>query len=737
MNFIQNVCSNLLRRIHLLLLLSHRVCLRHPKTVLCLSLFSLLIGLGCASKLKMLLVIDDLIDKDFRTYSQLKSLNRNFIEKNNVYLIISTNDGPPKKAALCDLRKWIQDTVQFRGDVSRILTSFGVREVKSGHNQISLPAVLSFDCSRPDIAEDDKIRDGLQKIRSSPWGSVLTSKEADDVMVSIYLEDTLGENSRYGAFDISLVGSLMESFQKEFQSHHPEIQASWAGVGVFQYYLKIGYDQTNLLNLGTMLVLMFLFYYFFGTIKSSLLFLLTFLFALVPTYGGMALFGAPIDVLTNSLALMVLIASLEDFLFLSYVQMNGSHSGSVWRKPFRQLLVPSFFTSLSTVIGFGSLASADLEIVRRFGIWAAFASGMEFVAVFFFLPALATILPSSRLWTRKVNKVRFKFAESLKVRNIPRFLGLAALIVYGIGMAGANKLSISDAPQNIFPKDHIVRKTLDKIESSRGWQTDVSLVFADYKLKEKNQALLAEVVRDQMVKASENPYEIEEYLRRDIPVYRGDAVINMWDGSPLSRRLVNSIENSGRAVLYLGDTDIVAINNFADRVTKICNKACGLAGTLVSYGEFGERVLSTFTQSLMMSLVLVLFVLLFLVLALRQKNIFALLTSALWGPFMLLTIFVAFKIPIFYVTSIFASILIGLAGDNTIQYVFSNYRQRNQLGAEAFGGASLVLTFCMCCLSGVLFFAYFGPLKILGLLMIVGFIFSVIGDLWILKALRK
>lgn len=685
----------------------------------------------------MLLVIDDLIDKDFTTYSQLNSLNSNFIEKNNVYLIISAKEGVPRKAALCDLRKWIQDTVQHRGDVSRILTSFGVREVKSGHNELSLPPVLTFDCSQPDLPEDEKIREGLQKIRSSPWGSVLTSKDANDVMVSIYLDDTLGKDSRFGAFDISLVGSLMDSFEKQYLAHHPEIEASWAGVAVFQYYLKIGYDQTNMLNLGTVAVLFILFFYFFGTLKSSLLFLTTFLFALIPTYGGMALTGAPIDVLTNSLALMVLIASLEDFLFISYVQMNSGTSKSLWKRPFRQLLIPSFYTSLSTVIGFGSLASADLEIVRRFGIWAAFASGVEFFAVFYFLPALATQFPSLRVWTDPNRRSRFNYAESLKVRNIPKTLGFIALIVYVIGLAGAGHLSISDAPQNIFPKDHIVRKTLDKIETSRGWQTDVSLVFNDYQKKEVNEGILSEIAKDRLVKASENPYEIDAYLRKDLPSYRGDALINMWEGSPLSRRLINHSENTGRAILYLGDTDIVAINGLADRVANVCKENCYLSGTLVSYGEFGERVLSTFTQSLMMSLALVFFVLLFLVLALRQKNIFALLASALWGPFMLLTIFVIFRVPIFYVTSIFASILIGLAGDNTIQYIFANHRQKDQLGAESFGGASLVLTFCMCCLSSVLFFAYFGPLKLLGLLMIVGFSFSIIGDLWILKALRK
>jgi uncharacterized integral membrane protein (TIGR00697 family) len=43
-------------------------------------------------------------------------------------------------------------------------------------------------------------------------------------------------------------------------------------------------------------------------------------------------------------------------------------------KPFRRLLVPGFFTSLTTAIGFLSLASADFSVIRRFGVWAGFAA---------------------------------------------------------------------------------------------------------------------------------------------------------------------------------------------------------------------------------------------------------------------------------------------------------------------------------------------------------------------------
>jgi predicted RND superfamily exporter protein len=603
-----------------------------------------------------------------------------------------------------------------------------------------MPSMLKFNCSRPDFDESAQIKAALQNIRKSPWGTILTGKSANDIFFSFYLSDTLSADSRYGKFDNNIVGEIMSKFKSGFLPTHSDIEASWGGVGVFQYYLKEGYDQTAIINLGTVIILLGLFWFLFGTIRSGLLFLLSFLISMMPTYGGMALFKAPIDVLSNSLSLMVLIASLEDFIFVSHSQLteeNFKKSSKNWRKPFRQLLIPSFFTSLTTVVGFGSLAIADLDIVRRFGIWAAFAVGMEFFSVFYFLPALMQIFPSLRIWTKAGNQKRFAWAEKLKFAKIPRRFALFSLVIYAIGMLGANSLSISDAPANVFPKDHIVRTTLDKIEKSRGWQTEVSLVFNKHNNTKVNQEKLEKILQHPQIKGVENPFAIEDFVQADLPESRKSMVLSLWNNSPMAKRLVNDDDNKSRAILYLGSTDIVDINKLTKFANEICGNDCHLAGTLVSYGEFGERVLTTFMSSLTLSLIIVMLVLTYLIIATGQKEFFPMLASAMWGPFILLTVFIVFQIPIFYVTSIFASILIGLAGDNTIQYIFANSRGHNLQGSEKLGGASLILTLCMCAISTALFFSYFGPLRFLGVLMILGFIFAVIGDLFIFRSLRS
>ncbi len=734
MNKIQNICQSILRQLHYILLRAQRISLTFPKSTLAFFIAMLLTGGFFSGQLKMLLLIDDLIDPDFATYQQLKDLNENFIDKNNLYVIFRPqNNASLSKDALCDIQAWTQNLVKERRDLVRVLSTFGVRKAVHQDQKLNFEPLLKFDCSNRSLDESQNIQNGFTELALSPWAQVLTSLKADDVLVSIFIADTL-KDSRTGSFDTNIVQELMNDFEQQVQIKHPEIKPLWSGVSTFQYFLKKGYDQTGLLNILTAVVILILFRIIFQTWLSGFLFLLSYLFALIPTYGAMAYFNAPIDVLTNSLALMVLIASIEDFLFIAYLQSIEKKS---WRNPFRRLLVPGFFTSLTTAIGFLSLASADFSVIRRFGVWAGFAAMLEFATVFFLLPAILTIFPKLRPFTGGNIKNRFTKIEALKEKNLPVWLGIAAVILILVGPIGASHLLVSDAPERIFSSSHVVRTTVQEVERSRGWQTEVSLIFHQHAAKESNQKSLDQISKIPIVKAIENPYRIQEYVKGDTGTSIARTLDTLWSLTSVSKRLVNPNNDESRAILYLNKTDIVEINKFRDQVEKICQGQCHLAGTLVSYGEFGERVLSTLMSSLGLSLVLVSIVLSFLILALKKEGFLPLILSAVWGPLALLALFVILRIPIFYVTSIFASILVGLAGDNTIQYLFSSSKGTYSDGIKKLGSASILLTLTMCGLSCVLFGSMFEPMKILGALMIAGFIFALIGDLWLLKSFSQ
>ena len=97
--------------------------------------------------------------------------------------------------------------------------------------------------------------------------------------------------------------------------------------------------------------------------------------------------------------------------------------------------------------------------------------------------------------------------------------------------------------------------------------------------------------------------------------------------------------------------------------------------------------------------------------------------------------FVAFKVPIFYITSMFASILVGLAGDNSIQFIFSRARRGPLEGVQSLGASAVLIVLSMSALSTVMFFSHFAALQKLGVLMICGFFLMLFGDIAILRSL--
>jgi predicted RND superfamily exporter protein len=431
----------------------------------------------------------------------------------------------------------------------------------------------------------------------------------------------------------------------------------------------------------------------------------------------------------------VLVAALEDFLFICFVTQKGNTKN--WRSHYRHLLLPSFFTSVTTFIGFDALSAGELDIIRRFGSWSAFAAMTEWLIVFMVLPALLQVFPKLRVYTNTEPSKWVKKLDHLKLFAIPRYVALFSLALYAVGIIGAKTLVVQDAPHKIFSPDHAFRQSMDYIKESRGWITEVSLVFKDAHDEIFNESAIAQIKSQSGVLGVEDPFEVKKFLKHDLDKSNGTLAANLYESSFFAKRLISDDRNTARAIVYLEDTDIMHINALRTKTQEICESNCYLAGTLVSYGEFGTRVLSSFLDSLSLSIILVLLLLTFIGLALEQKHTFKLVISSIWGPMILLSGFVIFKIPISYITSVFVSLLVGMAGDNAIHYMFENHHKNNSQAYRDLGGASMMMTICMIAISASLFISIFAPMKTLGLLLIIGFILGILGDFWILDALQK
>lgn len=680
----------------------------------------------------MQMSIDDLVDPDFKTYKQLHELKDRFYDQDEIFVVIRTTDKQvPNQSQLCAVSAWIQETVDTRGDVIAVVSTLGVARPTETTQEYRAQPLIKLNCADRTLNDTTAIAKGLNEIKASPFRGTLTSEVADDVAILIYPSARVTASIK-GTFNPAIVDELQKSFQEKVLDRETNLTASWSGDGIFQYYLHRGYEHMPVLNLLMSFLIIIAFRLFFGTFRSSWIFLLVVTATTIPLYAGMALAGHPIDVLSSAISLMIFIGAIEDFIFLSHFMREWS-----WKRAFPRVILPSFCTSFTTAIGFGSLMFSDLSIIQRFGFWAAAGSLLEWLMMFLFLPALLTIFPKMTKWVRNEKSFVPKPTWLFEARP-PRWATVILLFAFPLSYFAAQGLHVSDSPEKLLHPDHIARKALDIIESTRGWRAQLSLVFADAENHTLNQSVLANVKSWPLVDQIEDATSVRSYLTDHLSENMKNYTESLIHEGTIGHRL-GPQGGESRALLYVKNLETVQVNQMRRDVQLLCpNNECWLAGSLVSYGELGERILSTLYESLTGSLVFVSIVILFLCFCYRPKDFPALVLSSMWGPVSLMLVFYAFKIPVSYITSMIASIVVGLAGDNAIHFMMFTGRRKNLSSSVSnIGPASLIVTICTVLAASTFFAGYFDPMRMLGLLMMTGLILSFLGDILILRGISR
>ncbi len=713
-----------------LLLGLHRWSWRHSKTTL---IFTLLVFIAASvglNRLQFLLSIDDLIDPDFQTYTDLKNLNAEFKDKNTVLLSVESKE-PFTKTFLCDFQGWILKTAQANPELMYIQSTFGIRQAIVNGSQFTMKSFLDLDCLTND-PESQKISDAFKKIHTSPWHGILSSRMQYSLSVNFVIFDP--EDKKFGTVDVNVVPSLQKSFESEIFKNSDEkekLSVYWGGITTYQSYLRKAFEQTQFLNMMMFLISMLIFKIFLGTWKGGLVFNATIFISMGITFGLMGYLDIPVDVLTNSTGLMMLVGCLEDFTFVVFGMLRFKWS---MRSSLRKFMLPSFFTSLTTAIGFASLVTSDLSTIRRFGLISAFAAMLEWALVFLVLPAALKHWP----WLARINFTPPRFSLKFTQKNIiPRWLAILLCLPIVVPFIFIDKLTIKDAPDSFFFKNHVVIQTMEHFKKTRGWITEVSIVFNTNNTDSENRRIIEQARKNPFVTIIEDSYTANEYIMANLEPNDRRTVQSMIDESLAGKRLKSS-RNVHRAQLFLNTMEMDNIKLLINQFKDICqNQKCTLVGSLISYNEFSIKILNTLFSSLGLSVFLVVLLLLSIKQGTTWSEMSALIASSLWGPLILLTLFIVFRIPLTFVSCICASLLEGLAGDNAIQFIFSSRKGGLSHSVDALSEGSLIMTIGMILLISTFMFSVIASIAILGIYILLGVILAFFGDVWILKGLLQ
>ncbi|MFZ5800182.1 MAG: efflux RND transporter permease subunit [Candidatus Omnitrophota bacterium] len=141
----------------------------------------------------------------------------------------------------------------------------------------------------------------------------------------------------------------------------------------------------------------------------------------------------------------------------------------------KDLYRPMFFTSITSAVGFGSLALADIPPVRVFGLFVAFGIMAAWLFTHTIVPATITLMNEKKLAvflekrqkkTSILDKIlkafgRFSFHRSKAIL-------IASLVVLILGIIGIYRIRINDNPVKWFKPKHKIRIADDVMNKSFG-----------------------------------------------------------------------------------------------------------------------------------------------------------------------------------------------------------------------------------------------------------------------------
>jgi predicted RND superfamily exporter protein len=659
--------------------------------------------------------IYDVYDPNFQSSVDLSDIKEFYNDQSQI-LIAFKFKSPPRAVELCQLLRWSQK-LTWNSGIKNVTSLWSIRAPKIEGEKLWYPKTLQDPCGMP--------TDEIIKIDQSLGHSYFRHLVSQTGTLDLVFDVSFSERDT----DVSKIQNLMDNTQDYVTKNLKLVEVKYLGLASFRYYFRKIMQKDSIYSLLVVLIIFLFMRLVYGTWVSGLLLVLTLIGAGIILYGCLAWVGAPIDILTNNLFLMTAVSGTADFIFVSQHQMKNSYQESL-----EKLIAPCFFTTLTTVVGFLSLNTSDLALIRRFGNGAAIGGLAEWAMLFIFLPAFLKLIKKEKVWVNPAKALNPKWFDKIESLSLPQKALKFLLVLMSLSVPAFFFLNDQDSPVKNLPSSHILRIGYEDFQKKFSWQGQAHLYFPEMLEAETTANILNQVAKLRDVFRVENPEEMAQEWTKGLPPLKQDLIRRELSMTPLWEKYYSN-EGTLRIPLYLKEQDLHSLRKLRNKVDAICGQYCRLAGQRIVYLEYGERISKTMIESFAVSILLVIGILYYLLWASgKLLYLWPVILSSLMGPLVTLTLISIFQIPVTLITSIFLSIMVGLAGDNAIQYILVP-DENLEVAIESRARASVMVSFVMILGSAMFLFQSLLPMRILGGLFIFGFLINLLGDLWGLKGL--
>lgn len=168
--------------------------------------------------------------------------------------------------------------------------------------------------------------------------------------------------------------------------------------------------------------------------------------AVIGALGAYGLMGHQINMVTVSLPTLIVILGIADVMhfpttFIQTLEENSNQKiRSVAIETLRRVVLPCLMTTLTTAIGFLSLASSPMAAMRDFGIYTGIGLLLAFIgSIIFMAICFNSLKPTHNLRPNRIISAFLDFMGTLVITR-PWFCGILCLAIFAVALFGMTRL---------------------------------------------------------------------------------------------------------------------------------------------------------------------------------------------------------------------------------------------------------------------------------------------------------
>ena len=549
-------------------------------------------------------------------------------------------------------------------------------------------------------------------------------------------------------------------------------------------------------SISVILIIIAVLFFIFRQIIWVIICLLSSSYSIVLIFGILGFTQIEVTAISSNFSALIFILSvsmnihiINYYRLLEYNEQNLSIT-------LKNMFWPCLYTTLTTMVAFGSLIITDIKPIIDFGFIMIISLIISLFCSFSILPFLIYIFPINFSQNNNKNILKINFI-SIVLNHHKKILVVSLFLFIG-SIVGASNLGVENSFVNYFKKNTEIYKGMKLIDDELGGTTPLDIILTFNKNDELSLTINdndEEIIDDLELEEdffdddifsdninvnwfSENKIEmisiIHKYLESRDEIGKVQSILSLIELANLINKKPLGIfelsvlyqeipetykkdliypyliidKNMAKISARVKDSEkinrkkiIKEINHFIENNKNTSLDDYRVNGLLVLYNNMLDSLFESQIKSL--GFVIILIFLMFLILFRSIKlSILAIIPNIFASSF-ILGIIGFLSIPLDIMTITIAAITIGIAVDNTIHYLyrFTEFKKNNKMiesiSLTNMSAGLAVLTTSMTIALGfsVLSLSSFIPTVIFGIFTSMAMIFAMIGVLFFLPSL--